>query len=226
MRILIVKNGSTHPRVEESYGDYDLWFREALGGDPGRFLTVSPFLGEALPPLEGIGGILLTGSPASVRDEAPWMEAVSRFIHEAEEREIPVLGVCFGHQLLGEAFGGRVERSPGGWEFGTVSIVLTEEGRKDPLFTGLPPTFLAHSVHQDELLRVPEGAIRLAGNERSKWQAFSLGPRLRAVQFHLETSEPIMRAIARALGREAEIRPTEAGPRILRNWERHYLRRS
>ena len=222
--ILIVKNGSTHPRVKKAFGDYEGWFQSVLEGDPRRFRKVSPFLGEALPPLEGLDGILLTGSPASVRDETPWMREVAGFLREAAEREIPLLGVCFGHQILGEAFGGRVEKSPGGWEFGTVPIHLTEEGASDPLFSGLPRTFLAHAVHQDELSRPPPGAIRLAGNERSLWQALALGPRIRAVQFHLETSLPIMEAIARAIGREAEFSPTDAGQRILRNWERYFVR--
>lgn len=223
-KLLIVKNGSTHPEVGAAFGDYDRWFRETLGGDPRRFVTVAPGAGDPLPPLEGLGGILLTGSPASVRDEAPWMQAVARYALAAEARGVPVLGVCFGHQLLGEALGGRVERSPGGWEFGTIQVDLTDAGARDPLFADLPRSFLVHSVHQDELARVPEGAVRLAGNERSRWQAFKLGPRIRAVQFHLETTAPVMEAIAAALGRAAEIRPTDAGPRILRNWEARFVR--
>lgn len=221
--VLIVKNGSTHPRVRPRHGDYDLWFRDALGADGLRVRTVSPFLGEALPSPEDTDGILLTGSPASVREEAPWMSEVAALALEADAREIPVLGVCFGHQLLGEAIGGRVEKSPGGWEFGTVPIELTEAGAQDPLFEGIPTRFWAHSIHQDELVVPPPGARRLAGNERSSWQAFAHGPRLRAVQFHLEVSVPIMEAIAHALGRSADLRETDIGGRILQNWLRHYV---
>jgi len=224
-RIAIVKAGSTHPRVLARFGDYDDWFVQAMGGDPKRFLVVSPFSGEALPPLDGLSGVVVTGSPASVRDEEAWMREVAEWMLRAGQADIPVLGVCFGHQLLGEALGGRVEPSPGGWEFGTVPIRLTEAGRADPLFDGLPETLWAHSVHQDELVRAPEGAVLLAENDRSTWQAFAHGSRFRGVQFHLETSVPIMEAIASALGQSALLRETDVGTRILRNWERHFVRR-
>lgn len=222
-RILIVKCGSTHPRIRPVFGDYDRWFREALGGAPARFLTVSPFDGEALPSLAEVRGILLTGSPASVRDESPWMADVSRYVREANEEEIPVLGVCFGHQLLGEALGGRVEKSPGGWEFGTVPIELTAAGSGDPLFEDIPARFHAHTIHQDELASPPPGAVRLAGNAHSAWQAFAFGPRIRAVQFHLEISPSILEALADALGRRISVRETDVGERILANWLRHFL---
>lgn len=222
--LLIVQCGSTHPRVRARFGDYDRWFSERLGVADDRVRTIRPFLGEQLPSYEGLRGILLSGSPASVRDEAPWMKELGRWALEANRRGIPVLGVCFGHQLLAEALGGRIEPSPAGWEFGTVEVDLTEAGRGDPLFEGLPARFLAHTVHREEIVAPPRDVLRLAGNAHSAWQAFAAGARLRGVQFHLEISESILEALADALDVRASVRPTDVGARILENWKRHFLR--
>lgn len=223
-KILIVKAGKTHPRVRSRFGDYERWFARAMGGDPARFSVVSPFEGDELPAPEETAGIVLTGSPASVRDEAPWMRTLSEWVRRADAVDVSILGVCFGHQFLGETLGGRVEPMPGKAEFGTVAIRLTEAGRADPLFKDLPEVFSVHTVHRDELVRPPPGAVRLAENDRCLWQAFALG-RHRGVQFHLETSVPIMKALAEAVGEVAPIQETDVGPRILRNWERHFVRR-
>lgn len=206
-------------------GDYERWFQEALGGE--RFTVVSPFLGEALPPPEDWGGVIVTGSPASVRDEAPWMARVADFCLFAAEREIPVLGVCFGHQLLGEALGGRVDRHPRGVEAGTVRVRLTEEGLLDPLFAGLPEEFPVQAIHGDELVRPPTrpGVVRLAENLHSPWQAFACGPWIRAVQFHPEVTPPVMERMLSATGLPGRAGPASGGT-ILRNWERSFVRRS
>ena len=224
-RILIVKAGSTHPSVRARFGDYERWFIQAMGGDPARFSIVSPFEGDALPDPAAAAGIVLTGSPASVRDEESWMLELAAWVRRADALDVPILGVCFGHQLLGEALGGRVEPMLDGAEFGTVEIRLTDAGRADPLFAGLPARFRVQTVHRDGLVRPPEGAVLLAENDRCPWQAFALG-RHRGVQFHLETAAPVLEALAEALGLSAFIEETDAGPRILRNWERHFVRRS
>src|SRR5581483_2365591 len=80
------------------------------------------------PALADYAGLLVSGSPESVATPAPWMEEVAELVRVAAAGGRPVLGVCFGHQLLGYAFGARVVRNPRGWELGTQEIALTEAG--------------------------------------------------------------------------------------------------
>ncbi|HWV37105.1 MAG TPA: GMP synthase [Vulgatibacter sp.] len=225
-KLLVIAAGSTHPEVVRSCGDYDAWFRRALPDGESRCETVSPFAGDDLPDPSRYGGAIITGSPASVRDEAPWMARVAAWALAAADAGVAVLGVCFGHQLLGEALGGRVEPSPKSRELGTIDVHLTEEGRADPLFAGLPATLRVQSTHGDELAQGPDPsrAVRLAGNDHSRWQAFAAGPRIRAVQFHPESTEAILRRVLEAHGQGAPIDETGHGLAILRNWDRHFVR--
>ncbi len=221
--LLVVKTGNTHPDVARSAGDYDAWFLDALEEGRGRCTVVRVHEGEPLPRARSFGGVILTGSPSSVRDETPWMSALGRWALEAAEQHVPVLGVCFGHQILGEALGGRVEKNPSGYEGGTVQVELTPEGRADPLFAGLPAVLEVQATHGDALVRPPR-ATRLAGNAGTEWQAFSAGPFLRAVQFHPELRESTLAALLEARGRQRPVRPSVHGTRVLANWDRSFVR--
>jgi len=225
-RLLIVKTGSTHPDVVASDGDYDAWFFDAMEGGAARFDVVPAT--EPLPAPSGWAGVILTGSPASVRDETPWMERLAGWTLAAAEAGIPVLAVCFGHQLVGEALGGRVEANPRGPEYGTTRIELTAAGRVDPLFAGLPPSLEVQQTHGDALVvpPPPERAVLLATSEVCTWQAFAAGPRLRAVQFHPELRAATLGRLLAARGRPGTVRESEHGRRILRNWDERFVRRA
>jgi len=224
-RLLLVAAGSTHPEVVRACGDYDAWFRRALPDGASRCDTVRPYAGDALPDPSRYGGVIVTGSPSSVRDEAPWMAEVAAWALRAADAGLPVLGVCFGHQLLGEALGGRVEPSPKGREVGTIEVRLTGEGRADPLFDGLPETLAVQSTHGDELAKGPDPAraVRLAGNAHSTWQAFAAGPRIRAVQFHPEVTRAILSKVVEVHGLGLAVGETDHGTSILRNWDRFFV---
>ncbi|WP_373044146.1 glutamine amidotransferase-related protein [Vulgatibacter sp.] len=222
--LLIVKTGSTHPDVIRSDGDYEAWFIASLEGGPDR-TTVHP-AAQKLPDPQRFGGVILTGSPLSVRDESPWMDRLGAWALEAADRGVPVLAVCFGHQLVGEALGGRVGVNPAGPEYGTSEVRLTAAGRSDPLFAGLPERIAVQQTHNDALVSAPppERAQLLAAGESCDWQAFSAGPHLRAVQFHPELRADTLRRLLDARGRQGQTRPTEHGYRVLRNWDEHFVR--
>ena len=145
--------------------------------------------GKALPYGGLYQGIIISGSASGVRDEAPWMPILGRWAL-AMAAHTPVLAICFGHQLVGEALGGRVEANPKGPEWGTVDVALNDAGRADPLFTDLPDVLRVQALHRDVVLTEPEPHrfTRLAGNDSTPLQAFAVGPWLRAVQFHPELS--------------------------------------
>jgi GMP synthase (glutamine-hydrolysing) len=223
-RLLLLQAGSTHPDVIRSLGDYDAWFAGALGG-PARCEVRRPFAGEDLPADPGaFGGIAITGSSASVRDEAAWMRRTADFCLAAAARDVPVLGVCFGHQLLGEALGGRVERNPSGPERGTVRVRVAPAGRADPLFAGLPEVLEVQATHQDALVEAPTapGVVRLAGNENTTWQAFACGS-IRCVQFHPEMTGARLAAILKARGREGTTWESPHGAALLRRWDEAFV---
>ncbi len=98
-------------------------------------------------------------------DRVPWSEVLAAWVAEAVPMGIPVLGVCYGHQLLAHALGGEVDYHPAGPEVGTVPVRLTPAARTDPLFARLPETFYAHATHAQSVLRLPAAAVHLAGND-------------------------------------------------------------
>jgi GMP synthase (glutamine-hydrolysing) len=190
-RVLVVLAGNPGPAVRASLGGFDAWFREAL--EPVARVSMAP-PAEARAALAAADGVVLTGSYASVTERAPWMRELGAGLAEAAER-IPVLGVCFGHQLLADALGGAVERNPRGPEVGTREVRLTEAGAADPLFAGLSPGLMVQQLHEDHVPATPPGAVLLATGDHAPVQAFAAGPRLRAVQFHPEFNAARVRAM-------------------------------
>ena len=146
-----------------------------------------------LPAVDGAAGVMVTGSHTMVTERQPWSERAAEWLRVAVERRVPVLGICYGHQLLAHAHGGEVGDNPRGREFGTVQVELEEAGRADELLGELPPVFPAHQGHTQSVLRLPRGAVRLAANHRDANQAFRIGACAWGVQFHPEFDAEIIR---------------------------------
>ncbi|PTL78386.1 glutamine amidotransferase [Vitiosangium sp. GDMCC 1.1324] len=237
--VLLLKAGDAAHSVKLSVGDYEHWFVESLGPGGCQFDILHVHRGARLPDrAAGYDAVMMTGSPASVTQLEPWMERAADFMVGAAARGIPVLGVCFGHQLLAHVHGARVVRNTRGREIGTVEVALSEAGRADPLFHGLPERFTVQATHEDIVEQTPAHATVLAGNASTAVQALAFGPLLRGVQFHPELHPAAMRALilARAEKLEVEaiarghtpgervqrllagIAPSPGGQRILRNF--------
>jgi GMP synthase (glutamine-hydrolysing) len=155
-------------------------------------------------------------------------------LKKAGDRGLPVLGVCFGHQLLGFAYGSKVILNPEGREIGSIQVELTAEGRTDPLFANLPQVFWIQTTHEDIVSSLPNGARHLALNPQTPIQSFGMRRNIRGVQFHPEMEPEMISALVRAraqiLEREGKstrellsgIRRTRAGRRILLNFLRNF----
>jgi GMP synthase (glutamine-hydrolysing) len=192
-KLVILKTGSTFSDTSEKYGDFDEMICRGLGVDYGMIVVVNAFLGDPLPAPSACSGIIISGSHCMVTDNSPWSLAIERWLPSVLEENTPMLGICYGHQLLGRAMGGRVDYHPLGEEVGTVSVRLRPESRLDPLFSKMPQEFHANVSHAQSVLALPPGAVLLAENDFEPHQAFRLGSCAWGVQFHPEFTIDITR---------------------------------
>lgn len=144
------------------------------------------------PPFEDrFDGVVISGSQSSVYDDRDWIRHLSAWVREGIHREIPMLGVCWGHQLLAQVLGGQVEE--GAYELGYTRVDLLET---DPFFDGVSSPTTVFATHSDHVVEMPPGATVLARNEASI-QSFRAGCVV-TCQFHpeydLETAEAMIRS--------------------------------
>lgn len=138
-----------------------------------------------LPAIDEVDALVVTGSTAHVYDEAPWMRRTTSFLRRALDSGVPVLGVCFGHQLLATALGGTVERLDES-AVGYRSIRLESAGTDSRLFDGVPGTFLAFDWHADHVSTLPPDA-EILGMSDASIQAFAAQEHPAfGIQFHPE----------------------------------------
>ena len=192
-KVVILKTGSTYPGLKEQFGDFEEWFVRGLS--PRFDVTVLNTVAGELPgdPTDW-DGVVVTGSPAMVSDCEPWSEDAAAWLARVVDKAVPLLGVCYGHQLLAHALGGEVGYHPGGRESGTHRVELLNSATDDPLFRGMPDSFNAQLTHKQTVLSLPQGAVLLGRNEFEPHQAFRVGKCAWGVQFHPEFSDAIMRA--------------------------------
>lgn len=172
----------------DQMGDFHHWFQTALESFPRPldYEMVEAFNYEPLPNPEEVDGIIITGSPVMLTDHEPWMEHLAQWTREAVAAEIPLLGVCFGHQVLGYAMGGRVTDNPNGREVGTVTVHFLPEASADPLFSALPVRFDVQATHVQSVVTLPPKATRIGYNGMDDHHAFAVGKVAWGVQFHPE----------------------------------------
>ncbi|MFB0517560.1 MAG: gamma-glutamyl-gamma-aminobutyrate hydrolase family protein [Candidatus Neomarinimicrobiota bacterium] len=222
----ILMMGRTLPPIREHFGDFDRWFQERPEV-PARFRVHYLFDGDPPPKHSESDAWIITGSSGSVHDEFPWLPAVKEGIVRAANDGQPILGVCFGHQLLAIAIGGKVEINPKGWEMGPAVIDLTRAGTKAPLFQGMASRIPVYQTHREVVTSLPPGAQVLAINEMGL-QAFQFGHQAFGVQFHPEFTAEIARMyVALRLDRDPDATfqsPGGSGDnsrKVLTNFIRH-----
>ena len=114
------------------------------------------------------------------------LSRTKNLITYATEEKIPVLGVCFGHQLIANMHGGEVKNDPKQKKSGTFEVILTDEGKKDPLLGEMPEKFLAQYGHKDSVTKLPKGAVVLAKNKDCRFSVLRYGATTYTAQFHPE----------------------------------------
>jgi GMP synthase (glutamine-hydrolysing) len=197
-RLVVVKCGDALASVRERRGDYEDWILGGMGLARARALVAAVGEGAALPDPSRLSAAVVTGSSAMVSAREPWSERTAAWLREVALAGVPVLGICYGHQLLAHALGGRVAPNPRGREIGTVDVELLAAARADPLLSGLPVRFPAQATHVESVLELPAGATLLASSCGDPHQAFRVGAHAWGVQFHPEFDADVIRAYLEA----------------------------
>ena len=204
--LLIIKTGSAVPTLDGSLGDFEDWIGGGLNLESAATSVVRVDAGQPLPAPDSVCGAVVTGSSAMVSSREEWSERTAAWLATATAAGLPILGICYGHQLLAHALGGIVDRNPSGREIGSVTVHLTDAAAPDRLLGGLPSTMVLQETHLESVLELPQAAVRLARSDLDPNQAFRVGERAWGVQFHPEFTAEVTRGYlaARRADLEAE----------------------
>lgn len=159
MKIGIIECGLVPDALQPRHGRYPAMFRDRLAPlmPEADFVTLCVVEGEPLGDPAAHDAYLLTGSRHGVYDGLPWIEPLKAFIREAAALRRPQAGICFGHQILAEALGGKVRKADIGWRVGMERYYIRRNGEAATLSM---PAF-----HQDQVVRAPPGTDIIASNE-------------------------------------------------------------
>jgi GMP synthase (glutamine-hydrolysing) len=198
--LLLIKIAGTLPVIAESVGDYDLWFRDSLPAG-ARLDVANPLSGE-MPDFHLYDGIIVSGSPHSVNKPLPWYRTLEQMLHTAWDLDLPMLGVCFGHQFMARMRGGSVITNPDGFLCGPRPVQLEAKGEDHFLFQGLPAQFQANYCNFEIVSLLPEGGEVLALGPHGEPVAMSYKEKVVSVQFHPEATARIAETWMRHFGQE------------------------
>ena len=169
MRIGILETGGPPEPFEIAFGDYALMFERLLG--EGFDYTVFDVAGGVLPATPGeCDAYVVTGSAAGVYDDLPWIAPLKGFL-QAAKGQAALVGICFGHQVMAEAFGGRVVKSDKGWGVGLHTYQVLE---REP-WMDAAATVSAPASHQDQVVALPPGARVFAASAFTPFGALAYG---------------------------------------------------
>jgi GMP synthase-like glutamine amidotransferase len=186
-RIGLLRCGRVHPAAREDGGCYPELFASLLAAYPLEITTFDADHGELPSSPDDLDGWIISGARASVLDAAGWLDDTAAFVGQALAAERPVVGVCFGHQLLAKLSGGRVERAAGGWGLGVLPYEVV--GRQ-PWMTPAVDRFRLIASHEDQVVELPPDARLLASSDHCPNAMFALGARAVGVQAHPEFTVP------------------------------------
>lgn len=183
MRIGILKCGQSPEVIRGELGDYDTLFERLLAGRGFEFTSYHVEAMQFPASVHDAEGWLLTGSRHGVYEDHAFIPPLEDFIRRAYAEHVPMVGICFGHQIIAQALGGKVAKHPGGWAIGP----------QDYDFAGERVTM--NAWHQDQVQQAPPGATVLAGNEFCENAVLAYDDRALTVQAHPEFGDDFIQGL-------------------------------
>lgn len=184
--ILILKTGSTLDNIRASQGDFEDWIAEKMQIHPSEYHIHPTGDYNSLPSDQNYSGIIITGSSDMVADVNLREKGMYNWLLDHQESGMPILGICFGHQLLTILNGGTVDFNPSGNITGMKKTRLTPAGKKDKLLGDLPDSFEVYQVHKQSIHTPPDSAEILAYSDSGVIDAIRFNENSWGLQFHPE----------------------------------------
>lgn len=189
MKIGILQCGVLPDELADKHGQYPKLYQDMLkdqGFSFDNFLVVE---NEFPASLDACDGWLITGSAHGAYDDLPWIAPLEEFIRTARQQKVPIAGICFGHQIMAQALGGKVTKHPGGWGVGYMRYRLADGSEVG-----------VNAMHQDQVVELPEGAQVIASSDFCAYAGLSYGDEAISFQphpeFHTEFQADLLRARA------------------------------
>ena len=188
MKIGILQTGEA-PEALRDQGDYPDLFMRLLAGHGFDFATYPVLHGQFPAHVTDCDGWLITGSRHGAYEGHPWIAPLEAFIRASYAQGVPMVGVCFGHQIIAQAMGGRVEKFGGGWSAGATQYDF--DGQRVTL----------NAWHQDQVVQKPDTATRIASNAFCENAALLYDDRMFTVQAHPEFDAGFMEGLIEKRGK-------------------------
>lgn len=231
-KLYIIKCGSTFDSIKNDFKDFEHWIIDKFENKDKNIVIINAQENDKLPTLTKNDAVILTGSHSMVTHEELWSLEVERWLPKLIEDEVPLLAICYGHQLLAKSLGGVSGYHENGMEIGSVNINLEENAKNDEIFSKLQNSFKAHTIHSQTVIKLPKNATRLAFNNHDKNHAFRVGNCAWGVQFHPEFDKNIMNLYIKEVSKKKDLdvekltsfsENTNVATTILKEFERLFL---